>query len=258
MEKIIIVESNHLGHFTFLPKILGSELIDKNGLTIVNSKLGSSMFNIVYGSLLCDENNMNQTLKNIIDIYQSQPFAWWIPHTEYNSVFTKFLLQNGFTNEVVEHAMICDLQKIVLPAKKTNLNIKPVIDRKGLMDFISVLEIYDQAARAFFTKLTDAQLMEKERLFVGYIDDKPVAIATLFISDDSAAIFNLITLQNAQRKGYGSDMMSYLLQFANENSIKNVTLSATSDVSQDSGYRIYERIGFEKIGQFECFEYAGK
>jgi hypothetical protein len=46
-------------------------------------------------------------------------------------------------------------------------------------------------------------------------------------------------------------MMSYLLGYAKRSRSLNVTLSASSD----SGYRIYERLGFKKVGEFECFEY---
>jgi hypothetical protein len=43
------------------------------------------------------------------------------------------------------------------------------------------------------------------------------------------------------------------LKTAKENICEFVTLSASSD----SGYRIYERLGFRKVREFECFEYKG-
>lgn len=35
------------------------------------------------------------------------------------------------------------------------------------------------------------------------------------------------------------------------------TTSLTLSASSDSGYHIYERLGFSKAGKFECFEYKG-
>ena len=48
-------------------------------------------------------------------------------------------------------------------------------------------------------------------------------------------------------------MMQYLLNLAKKNGKKYATLSASSD----SGHRIYEKLGFKNIGEFECFEYDG-
>lgn len=51
------------------------------------------------------------------------------------------------------------------------------------------------------------------------------------------------------------DHFTYLLlmKTVKDNDCWFVTLSASSD----SGYRIYERLGFHKIGEFGCFEYKG-
>ena len=46
-------------------------------------------------------------------------------------------------------------------------------------------------------------------------------------------------------------MMKYLMVEAKDNGAKYATLSASSD----SGYKIYEALGFKSLGQFECFEW---
>lgn len=58
----------------------------------------------------------------------------------------------------------------------------------------------------------------------------------------------------AQRgKGYGTQMMHYLIKEARATSAQYVTLSASSD----SGHRLYERLGFKVYGEFECLEWEG-
>ena len=49
-ESLKIIEENHLGHFAFLPKLLGFDIREINGVTLINCGLKSSMFNIAYGS----------------------------------------------------------------------------------------------------------------------------------------------------------------------------------------------------------------
>jgi ribosomal protein S18 acetylase RimI-like enzyme len=49
-------------------------------------------------------------------------------------------------------------------------------------------------------------------------------------------------------------VLTYLMQTSKENGAQYVTLSA----SNDSGFGIYERLGFKQFGQFECFEWKEK
>lgn len=58
-------------------------------------------------------------------------------------------------------------------------------------------------------------------------------------------------LLDRQRKGYGTDMMVFLMKIAKDCGCHSVTLSASSN----EGYGIYERLGFPTVGEFECFEY---
>lgn len=250
--KLEMVERNHLDHFAFLPKKLGFELIEIHDIKVINCGLQTSMFNIANGApktlKACD------AIHEIKQEFAGQPFAWWVKPSQHNQEFTKALLENDFIIETIEYAMICDLSTSL--EQKTDLHIKHVADKASLEDFISVLEFYDKSARNFYELLNAEQLSNKqtkEKLFVGYERGKPVTIGILFVGEDSAGIFSLITKEEVRGKGYGTGMMIFLMEIARENSCKFVTLSASSD----SGYRIYERLGFYKIGEFECFEYRG-
>ena len=101
--------------------------------------------------------------------------------------------------------------------------------------------------------MNDKLLQRDEKIVVGYEYGKPVSIRILFVSGDSAGIFSLVTSEDFQGKGYGTDMMVFLMKIAKEYGCHFVTLSASSK----EGYSIYERLGFSKAGEFECFEYKG-
>lgn len=246
-----IIEDNHLGHFIYLPEKLGFPITESHGVTVINCGLKTSMFNMAYGSP--KSLDIKDTIEAIKAQFSGKPFAWWIPATDYHQAITHAMLQSGLNIETIEYAMIAKLENANEVYKQVDLSITRVNHLDLLPDFLSVLAIYDEHVGAFYHKMTAALFDADEQLFVGYMDGKPVTIAILFCQDNSASIFSLITNEDARGKGYGSEMMRYLLKFAKNRGCKTVTLSASSD----EGYRIYERFGFKTLGAFECFEYPG-
>lgn len=247
--KLKIIEQNHLGHFAYLPKNLGFDVHEMNGVTIINCGLKTSMFNIVYGAPKDTASGIDQIKRS----YKGKPFAWWIPPSVHHQSTTKALIKNGFIIETIEHAMICDLSNVASFEQRTDLMIRQVTDSPMLADFISVLEPYDPHISTFYGLMNDELLQRDEKLVVGYAYGKPVSIGILFVLENSAGIFSLVTSEDFQGKGYGTDMMVFLMKTAKDHGCHSITLSASSD----SGYRIYERLGFSKVGEFECFEYKG-
>lgn len=250
-EQMRTIEKNHLGHFVFCPKKLGFDVYDMHGVKVINCGLQSSMFNIAYGAP--QDPRISQCIQDIKQTFKGQPFAWWVPPSQHNPDVTKGLLENGLIVEAMEQAMIYTVSGDTRLAQKTHLSIKPAIDQTVLQDFIRVLDPYDPVAQKFYQRMSRDLLQSQEKLFVGYDGDKPVTIGILFISSKCAGIFSLITSDAMRGKGYGTDMMRVLMKTAQEHSCQFITLSASSD----SGYRIYERLGFRRVGAFECFEYKG-
>ncbi len=243
------IEQNHLGHFAYLPKKIGFDVHETNGVTIINCGLKTSMFNIVYGAPKDTTAGIDQIKRS----YIGQPFAWWIPPSAHNPNTTKFLGENGFIIETIEHAMFCDLNNVESLEQKTDFLITQVTSKLMLADFISVLEPYDPHISTFYGRMNDELFQENEKLVVGYAYGKPISIGILFVLENSAGIFSLVTSKDFQGKGYGTDMMVFLMNTAKDHGCHSVTLSASSK----EGYRIYERLGFSKVGEFECFEYKG-
>ena len=211
------------------------------------------MFNIVYGSP--KSLKISDTINEIKQIFVGCPFAWWISSSDYNPKITEAILEAGLEMEITEHAMICDLNETSISLeKKTDLNIKRVEDQSLLQDFLKVLEFYDNHVQEFYKQMNDELFEVDEKLFVGYMDNIPVTIGILLHCQNSAGIFSLITNEGMRGKGYGTEMMLFLMNLAKKSGCRLITLSASSD----AGYRIYKRLGFSGIGAFECFEYKGE
>ena len=272
------IEKNIFGHFKYLPKLLGFGVEESKLLDIVNCGLYSSMFNIVCGANLelwakhmqdvdslssgsssyafestCQygDDFIESKIREVIKYFNNQPFAWWLgPST--NPVWISNILQELEFEASIEQAMIIDLMAI-----ETNISsaIVQATTPEHIEHFIQVLEPYDPSSRRFYKKLKNPLLYPLEKLFVGYEDNIPVVIGTLYIDSESniAGIFNVLTCENKRRLGYGTQMMNHLLADAKKSGTKYASLCASSD----AGYRIYERLGFQAVGKFGCFEWKG-
>lgn len=247
------IEKNALGHFMCLPKAAGFSVTHDGALAIINCGLGSSMFNIAYGGCEAESADSNQKIQKVIDAFNGQPFAWWVPPSAHSRELTQKLLEYGFSVEAAEHAMLCDLNDFSGDIPLTDLIIEHVTNPSQLNHFISVLEPYDATARFFYEKLTSQMLNASEKLYVGYENGMPVMIGILYFQGDAAGVFSLLTREDKRGRGFGAHMMIYLMKTAKESGVRHVTLSASSD----SGFRVYERLGFKSFGQFECFEWKG-
>jgi ribosomal protein S18 acetylase RimI-like enzyme len=251
------VEENSFAHFKYLPGILGYKVKRGPAGTIINCGLGTSMFNIVCETKVSINDNIEDMVDAVIKEYDCQPFAWWLGQGAGREALGEVLQAKGLVVETVEHAMVCDLDAID-PAEfsrnDAGLSIKLVENKEELADFISVLLPYDPAAQTFYESLVDPKRSSKEKLFVGYAGGGfPIAIGSVYLHEDTGGIFCLITAQSSRGRGYGSAMMRYMMAFIKEGGMRYATLSASSD----SGYRIYQRLGFEKVGELECYEWHG-
>ncbi len=244
------IKENTFNHFMYLPKLLGFTIEIHSDFTIINCRLGSSMFNIV-----CSNNivNGNEEIESIVNTFKNQSFAWWFSPLIQSKIADEIFIENGFVVEAQEHAMLCKLDHFEVKNKQS-LTIEQVLDRNQLEDFIKILELYDETARGFYMRLSKPLLDKSEKLFVGYENKLPVVIAILFISGDTSGVFSLLTREDKRNLGYGTEVMIYLMNIAKAMGMKYIILSA----SNDSGLRIYKRLGFNVFGKFKCFEWKVK
>lgn len=253
------LEQTHQRRFEYLPKVLGYEVVESTeGVFTLACLLGSSLFNIVYGrpfqqSFLdpISEQSWEAEIHKVMQIFKGQPFAWWVPPSQKHPDFTKALLKANFIQEANSEAMFCALSTFPDLEPKTGLIIKAVQDKRLLNDFTRLLSAYDPSARTFYENLPIENTSLKEKLFVGFENDTACSIISVFEHEKSLAIFNLLTREDARRKGYAREILSDTLNAAKHKGYTCATLSASSE----SGFSLYANLGFKSIGAFECFEY---
>ncbi len=86
------------------------------------------------------------------------------------------------------------------------------------------------------------------RHFVGWLDAKPVAGATLFLGTGAAGIYHVDTLAEARGRGFGRAITAFALAAARKAGYRWGVLSAST-----LGTPVYLRLGFRIVGDVTVF-----
>ena len=89
--------------------------------------------------------------------------------------------------------------------------------------------------------------------YVGYKNGKPVTVAAIVPAAASAGVYSLGTLPQHQRCGFGETVM----RFALDDTFKTMEVTRTVLQATDSGYPLYERMGYRTVTRFRVYERAG-
>lgn len=105
--------------------------------------------------------------------------------------------------------------------------------------------------RRYFAKLaiTNYCLCPQVRSFLGMRGDEAVCCGTIVVSDDSIGIYNIATPEGERKKGYGSAMFNFILNYIKQTHAKLCVLQASED-----GAGIYKRAGFKPVCDIKVYE----
>ncbi|MDR0661763.1 MAG: GNAT family N-acetyltransferase, partial [Holosporales bacterium] len=138
---------------------------------------------------------------------------------------------------------------------REDLQILPLNNEKRLNDFLEVQkQQIPRAARslpAFYTSAAPYLFSPKSplRIFVGYVQNKPVATSAAFLDAKTVGIWNVSTLSAFRQKGIGTTMTLHALFSASDFSSHRIgVLVATKE-----GRSVYEKIGFRGVKDFPIF-----
>jgi predicted acetyltransferase len=81
--------------------------------------------------------------------------------------------------------------------------------------------------------------------YVGYLNDDPVATASLIAAGGAAGIYNVATVIAARRRGIGAVMTAWAVRAGAARGMQVATLQASN-----MGRPVYERLGFEVVCDF--------
>jgi ribosomal protein S18 acetylase RimI-like enzyme len=243
------LEDNMSNKFAYLPKRSGEMTVTENAITVINTHYSSDIFNIICKT----KTHHIIQLQQAISIFKNEnlPFAWWTGLKDEPHDLGVYLETLQLRQTETELGMAVLLSELKPKEKYHNLEIQYVNNESLLKDFVKVLtELVptDKTAIEKFYFATQKYILHKAsalKIFIGYLNNKPIATAALFNDSGVAGIWDIMTLPETRFKGIGTDMTLHAL-----NEGKKLGLSVGVLTASDEGQFVYKKLGFESLQSF--------
>lgn len=184
-----------------------------------------------------------------------RPYSWWIGPLSTPADLPARLAAAGLEPAGEEPVMFRLLQDLPACAGADGLEIRQVASRRQVEDFAAVIaENWDPPSppvREFYAAAAPAILAAgcASRLFVGYLQGRPVSTAELHVAAGVAGIYNVVTSPAFRRRGYGS-----ALTLASLHAAQRAGLSTAVLIASPEGEPVYRGLGFETCGHIGLAE----
>jgi ribosomal protein S18 acetylase RimI-like enzyme len=96
-------------------------------------------------------------------------------------------------------------------------------------------------------------LADPWRHYVGFVDDRPVGTATIFLTGDVAGVYFVMTVPEARRRGLGRAITQAALEDARASGAQYAVLGSSA-----AGRSVYASLGFREYCQIELYEWANR
>jgi len=251
------IEENLHEHIAFVQRSTpGMTVLDEEDLLVVDSGLSSDTFNKIARARL-HESEVNRRTTEAVKYFTNvgRPFSWWVGPGSRPLDLENRIREHGL--EATEYELGMAMKLSVLPRKLNgprDLTVRRVTCFEELTDFASVFAANwqppDPAVFVFYRRAASILLEERcpMKLFVGYLDDEPVASSEVFLSGRIAGLYSVCTRRERRGRGIGSALTRVALDHARCSG----TLTA---VLQSSGAArgLYTRLGFRAFCGFAEF-----
>ena len=205
-------------------------------------------------STLSPQADVDQMIHETVNYFQTNDvasFTWWLaPHLE-STAWRQHLVAHGLQYDGNTPGMAVDLATLRDP-QTTPLTIRHVEDSRMLAEWTRTLiqgfEMPAEMAPAFLAMVESLGTDLPFRHYLGYLNDEPVASSTLFLGAGVAGVYNVATVAAARGRGIGSAMTLAPLYEARQLGYRAGILQ-----SSEMGYRVYRRLGFQKVCQMAHF-----
>jgi GNAT superfamily N-acetyltransferase len=196
-------------------------------------------------------------IEDIKEVYQklNLRFWWWI-YPRGQSLETRGQLHDAGLRLIEKvPCMAADLNDTVSKRQTPdNITISQVKDKNDLLIWKDIsFDGFEMPSRAreqysAFVASFNISQQSPQKLFLAYLDGKPVATSLLFTHENLAGIYYVSTLPAYRNKGCGLKITQAAMQAAKEAGFKNVILQATQ-----LGTKVYLRAGFKEYCRADVY-----
>ncbi len=193
-----------------------------------------------------------------------RPFVWWVDPAAQPADLGARLLAAGLAQDERLPWLIRPLETPIAGTggakrgEESGLVVREVRTAEEWADFVSVLcSCWDPprpGMRRFLSSAYPSVLAPDAagRFLVGYVEDAPVCTAEALLYADVAGLYNIVTLPEHQRRGYGTAITLAALELARDAGYRTATLQASAQ-----GEPVYRRLGFEQVGEYLLYGIGG-
>lgn len=250
------IESNLFESWKYLGRAPGIELLDEPEMLKFVSGIAFPLINSVLRSNIPGR-NMPDKVPETLDFFRNRnlPMLWWkTPSTKPAHLGTE-LEKEGLALAETVSGMGMDFGGFSGDtAGSSSTVILPVENTDELDTWLSIFEkSYEIPAFIipFFREaMRYAGLGRSSRFrhFNCFINETPVACATIFIHEKTAGLYNVGTIPGARGKGAGTAISAHAISQAVDSGCRAMVLQATG-----MGEPVYRGLGFKKYCELEAY-----
>jgi ribosomal protein S18 acetylase RimI-like enzyme len=220
------------------------------GVSIAAAGVAFQMFNAAFLSApVLSENELalRTALASVHFGARGLEWAFWVcedwmdPRARRRS--RQVLERNGLRFSVELPGMVAE--RIAPPVKPLPaLEVRRVAGPATVSAFCGIGSTCFHVPIAWFSEVFDsAGVWKRFAAYVGYVNGEPVATAATLLGGGAVGVYNVATLPDHRRHGYGEAVMRHALEQARrEHGIECSTLQSTP-----AGYGIYQRMGYRTV-----------
>jgi ribosomal protein S18 acetylase RimI-like enzyme len=226
------------------------ELRELHGVSIASAGSTFQMFNAAFLSTpvgTVAELSSRILLPTVHFNARGLEWAYWVCEDLLEPAARKRARQ-VFEKHGLRHSV--DLPGMVAERLKPSVRRLPAIEvrrvRSGATreSFCGIGSLCFHVPLAWFSEVFDSDsVWENFAAYVGYVDGEAVSTVAIVMGADSVGVYNVATVPEYQRRGYGEAVMRHAVAEAQrEHGVEQVILQSTP-----AGYRLYERMGFKTV-----------
>lgn len=250
-------EANLWDRAAFLPRARKDAVVeDSADLLLVDSGLASAAFNTIGKSSLHPRFGSDR-VEAAIKHFQNKklPFTWVLGPLSGHGAMEPTLKDFGLSCPEDEWVMAMTLDTVNIPgAIPAGLDVKRVANAAGVEHYADVLTATstpaDENIKTFYTDTKDGVLAPASpvRLYVGYVNNEPVAVLEAFSAHGILNLYGRAALASTRGKGYAAGLILTALKDA-----KKAGLRVASLQTPENARAAYERIGFKPAGRIASY-----
>lgn len=183
------------------------------------------------------------------DQHRAPYFFWWVDPQTQPTDMTKRLIRRGFDGNMIgDPGMVADLHALNEDVTAPDgFTIDHANEQKTLEHWRDVFATSYKAPASAGQAWVDATMKGGQeqapwKMYVGYLNGKPVATSILFNGAGVAGVYGVGTLPESRGQGIGAAMTLKPLLDARKQGYNYAVL-----FSSQIGYRVYQRLGFREV-----------